>query len=181
MSLNRSHLREVTIAQDIRDPASHRRKVFSTRVRHVLKKPSAIFFLADKQSNSVFFTLQTGSRSFNTFGRSSLARLLHAARPGVLPLKKLARRGRHRSGQLCPPLKVPFIQEKVCLANAGPANTWWYHIGASLRGVIKVYSQSVCVRSPLTCQFQAVFRSPDCNRRNSSSLQGVTTALTFPL
>lgn len=33
------------------------------------------------------------------------------------------------------------------------------HIRASLKGVIKVYSQSDCVYSTLTCQFRPVFRS----------------------
>lgn len=69
MNLNCPHLKEVTITEDIRDPASHRWKVFPARVRHVLEKHSAIFFfLADKQFS--VFTLQTGSRahSFNSLG-----------------------------------------------------------------------------------------------------------------
>lgn len=62
---------EVTITEDIRDPATHRRNVSSARVQHVLKKHSAIFFpLADKQSNSVFsrYSLDLKTRGFNTFG-----------------------------------------------------------------------------------------------------------------
>lgn len=80
-----------------------------------------------------------------------------------------------------PPLWKSAYSRKHCFVNAGTTNTCWYHIRASLRGVIKVYSQSVCVYSTLTCQFQAVFRLSDSKIWNSSWLLGVMPALTFPL